>query len=66
MTTIVNTPPASNNSSGPIGMIIVIFVLLVLAYLGFAYGLPAFRQIQVGTPQINVPNKIDVNVHQTN
>lgn len=64
MATIVNNPPASNNSGGPLGMIIVVIVLLVLGYLGYVYGLPALRQVQVGTPQINVPSEINVNVKQ--
>lgn len=66
MATIINNPPASNDSSGPMGMIILLVVLLVLGYLGFVYGLPALRQMQLGgTPQINIPGKIDVNVNQT-
>lgn len=65
MATIVNNPPPAGNSGGPIGMIIALVVLLVLAYLGFVYGLPAIRQIQLGSPQINVPSKIDVNINQT-
>lgn len=64
MATIVNNPP-SDNSGGPMSMIILLIVLLVLGYLGFVYGLPALRQMQLGTPQINVPSKIDVNVKQT-
>ena len=64
MATIVNNPPPSNNNSGgPIGIIIALIVLLVLVYLGLVYGLPALQHL--GSPQINVPNKIDVNVHQT-
>lgn len=63
MATIINNPPANDNSSGPMGMIIGIIVLIVLVYLGYVYGLPAIRQM--GTPQINVPSKIDVNVNQT-
>lgn len=65
MATIVNNPPASDNSNGPMSMIIMIIVLLVLGYLGYMYGLPALRQVQVGTPQINVPSEINVNVKQT-
>lgn len=65
MVTVVNNPPPSDNSGGPVGMIILLVVLLVLGYLGFVYGLPALRQMQVGTPQINIPSKIDVNVNQT-
>lgn len=65
MATIVNNPPPqNNNSNGPIGIIIALVVLLVLIYLGFVYGLPALQNMQLGT-QINVPNKIDVNVHNS-
>ncbi|HSX40790.1 MAG TPA: hypothetical protein VLF68_04200 [Candidatus Saccharimonadales bacterium] len=66
MATIVNNPPPSNNNSGgPMGTILVLIVLIVLAFLFFVYGLPAIRQMQIGNSQINVPSKIDVNVHQT-
>lgn len=65
MTTIVNSPQPANNSGGPIAIVIALIVLLVLVYLGFVYGLPALRQMKSGT-QINVPNKIDVNVNKTN
>ncbi len=67
MATIINNPPAanSNNSSGPAGMIIFLVVLLILGYLGFVYGIPAIRRVQLGSPQINVPSQIDVNVKQT-
>ncbi len=69
MTTIVNTPPASNESGGGMGMIVGLIVLIVMAFLFFFYGLPAIRsmgstQINVPAPQINVPSKIDVNVTQ--
>jgi hypothetical protein len=62
MTTIVNTPaPAPNN--GGMGLFIGFFLLVVLGLVFFYYGLPAIRNI--GSPQINVPNKIDVNIKQT-
>ncbi len=64
MTTIVNNPPSSDNSGGPMGMIIGIIVLIILGYFVYVYGLPAIRQMG-GTPQINIPSKIDVNVNQT-
>lgn len=64
MATIVNNPPPTNNSGGPMGMIVGFIILLVLLYLGFVYGLPAIKQMQFGTPQINIPSKIDVNVNQ--
>lgn len=64
MATIINNPPASDNSGGPVMIIIVLVVLAVLAYLGYVYGLPALQNAQVGTPQINIPSTIDVNVNQ--
>jgi len=64
MVTVVNNPPPSDNSGGPIGMIVLIVVLLVLGYLGLMYGLPALRQMG-GATQVNIPSKIDVNVKQT-
>ena len=62
MTTVVNTPPSSDSSGGPMGMIIGFIVLLVLGYMFIMYGLPAMRNM--GGVQINVPDKIDVNVKQ--
>lgn len=65
MTTIVNSPtPASDNSSNS-GMLIAIFGLMVLGFLFFYFGLPTIRRMGSVTPQINVPNQIDVNVKQT-
>lgn len=63
MTTVVNNPAPANESDGGMGMIVGVIVLLVVIYLFFMYGLPAIRQM--GTPQINIPGKIDVNVNQT-
>ena len=67
MATIINNPPASNDSGGGMGMIIGLAVVIILVILFFVYGLPALKQMQTGnvTPQINVPNQIDVNVKQT-
>lgn len=64
MTTIVNTPPAQNNTGGNLGMIIVILILIVMGYIFMTVGLPAIRQMQTGAPQINIPSKIDVNINQ--
>ncbi|MFZ3301517.1 MAG: hypothetical protein WA152_02270 [Microgenomates group bacterium] len=64
MTTVINTPqPASDQSNG-MGMIIGLVVLTVFGFLFFVYGLPAIRQMRVGTPQVNIPSSIDVNVKQ--
>ena len=45
-------------------MVVALIVLLALAYFGFMYGLPALKQMQLWTPQINIPSTIDVNVKQ--
>ena len=64
MTTIVNTPPAAKEPGGGMGMIVGLVVLVVMTYLFFVYGLPAIRNVQVETPQINIPSEIDVNINQ--
>lgn len=64
MTTIINTPQPSNDSSSGMGMVIGLVVLVVIGFLFFVYGLPALRQMRLGNPQINVPSSIDVNVKQ--
>lgn len=66
MTTIVNNPAPANDSGGGSGMIIGLIILVVFAFLFIVYGLPALRQLKTPqiTPQINVPNKIDVNIKQ--
>lgn len=64
MTTIVNNPaPVAETSSG-IGMILGLIFLAAAVLLFFLYGLPAIRRL--GSPQINIPNKIDVNISQQN
>lgn len=60
MTTVVNNPPSSNDSNGGMGMIVAVIALIVIAYLFVVYGFPAIRNM--GSPQINVPSKIDVNI----
>ncbi len=69
MTTIVNNPtPQSNDNST--GLIFGIIIFIILGLVFFYYGLPAIRtigtpQINIPAPQINVPDKIDVNVNPT-
>jgi hypothetical protein len=64
MTTIVNSPPSSDNGNG--GMFIGIFIIIILGLVFYYYGLPAIKQMgQISAPQINVPDKIEVNIKQT-
>lgn len=62
MTTIINTPAPANESDGGMGMIVGFLILAVVLFIFFVYGLPAIRRI--GSPQINIPSKIDVNINQ--
>lgn len=62
MTTVVNNPPSNDSGSG-MGMMIGLVMFVALGYLFFVYGLPALRQTQA--PQINIPDKINVNIEQT-
>ena len=65
MTTIINTPPAQKESGGGVNMIVGLLIIVVFGYVFFVYGLPAIKNARFGmTTQINVPNKIDVNINQ--
>lgn len=46
------------------GMIVGLVVFIIVGYLVVVYGIPAVKQMQSGSPQINVPSKIDVNINQ--
>lgn len=67
MTTIVNNPAQSSDSSGS-GILIGVIVLLILGVIVWYWGIPMLRkgpaQINVPAAQINVPGQIDVNVNQ--
>ena len=63
MATIVNTPPAQDNSSSSMGFIFAILLLLLVGFLFFTYGLPALRNA-TSAPQINIPSEVDINVNE--
>lgn len=68
MTTIVNSPAPTTESGGNsflIGIVLLIGFIIVFLY----FGLPAIRrmgpiQVNVPAPQVNMPDKINVNVNQ--
>lgn len=63
MATVVNNPPAENNSSG-VGFIIGALILLFAVFVFIYYGLPAMRNAaSSSSPSITVPDQIDVNVN---
>lgn len=70
MTTVVNNPaPATDN--GASNFLIGAIVLVVLLLMFFYFGLPEIRRLgstptTIPAPQVIVPDKIDVNVKQTN
>jgi hypothetical protein len=68
MTTIVNNPTPSSDGGGS-NLLIGVIVLLVVVILGIYFVLPLLQnaqptQITVPAPQINLPDKIDVNVQE--
>lgn len=64
MTTIVNSPaPANDNGGG--GLLVGLFAVIVLGLIFYYFGIPAIRKMGSVTPQINIPNQINVNVKQT-
>ncbi|MFZ2152554.1 MAG: hypothetical protein WAV41_00655 [Microgenomates group bacterium] len=64
MTTVINSPPSSENNN--LGMFVGIFIFLVLGLVFYYFGLPALKQMrQISAPQIVIPNQIDVNIKQT-
>ena len=76
MTTVVNNPGTTDSgSNSSVGIMVAVVFVIVLAFLFFIYGIPAMRSMNGGyapqpqqqqpqgqAPQINVPDKIDVNV----
>ncbi len=67
MTTIVNTPPSQpvNDSSNSAGWLITALVVIALFFLLLYFGIPMLRR--ASTPaQINVPDKVDVNINTPN
>ncbi len=66
MTTVINTPSSSQESSG-VGFLIGAVLIIVFAAFLLYFGIPALNQmkpaqINVPAPQIVMPDKVDVNV----
>jgi hypothetical protein len=64
---VVNTAPSrnSNNNNG-YGFLLWVVVLGILGVLFFVYALPYIRNLSSNSGvQINVPEKIDINVNQS-
>lgn len=67
MATIVNNPPADGDGRGS-GFLVGIILVIIVVILLLVYGLPALNNAGTGggtqTPQVNVPEEVDVNVNQ--
>lgn len=53
----------SHSDGSGMGFMLGIIALALFMYMLFAFGLPALRR-GTSSPQINVPEKVDVNVNQ--
>ena len=65
MATVINNPPtpASDAGSG-MGFFVGLLVVIILAVLFFVYALPAIRNSGSSDTNINVPDRINVDVNQ--
>jgi len=60
--TIVNNP--SDSSSNGMGFLLGIIVLVVFFFVLLYYGIPYITAMtRGGGPSVQIPNKLDVNVH---
>lgn len=68
MATIVNNPPTNNErEGGGSGFLVGVILLIIFVILFIFYGLPylgAGGGAGTQTPQVNVPEQVDVNVDQ--
>ena len=67
MSTVVNnpgTPVVHDTNNGSNGFLFGVLLVVILAVLFIIYGLPYIRSATAPTaPQIQVPGKVDVNIH---
>lgn len=67
MTVINNAPspaPVQESSGNGMGFLLGVILLIVFVFLLIYYGLPAIRNSFSSGTQINIPDKVDVNVQQ--
>lgn len=66
MTTVINNPPPrDSDSDGGLGILLAAIILIATFLLFLIYGLPLLRLSEENiTPQINVPEKIEININQ--
>lgn len=66
MTTVINNPPSNDSDSdGGLGLLLAAIILIAAFFLFLIYGLPQLRRSGEDiTPQINVPEEIEININQ--
>ncbi len=71
MATVVNNPatPTNNDSGGGMGFLLGVILIIIFAIIFIFYGIPYVsnsigNNTQSSTPQINVPDQVDVNVNK--
>ena len=61
-TEVIHEHDHDGGGNNGMGLILGVILLIVLFFIVFYYGLPYLRS--ASSPQINVPSKVDVNVHK--
>ncbi|MFA5135985.1 MAG: hypothetical protein WC489_01165 [Patescibacteria group bacterium] len=54
----------SSGSNNPFWLFLTVILLIVLIFFFVYYGLPLIRSQNTGAPQIQVPDRLDVNIQQ--
>ncbi len=62
MATIVNTPASGNSDSGSTGILLGVLLIVAMVLLFYFFGLPLIRGGYSSGTQVNVPEKVNVNV----
>jgi len=65
MATVVNNPQPTTSNNG-LGFLLGAILIIIFAMLFFVYVLPLMRSSMSASqaPQVNIPDKVDVNVKQ--
>lgn len=61
-TTIINPSPSQESSSNGMGLVIGAILIIAFIALLFYFGLPYLQNGFGGTTQVNIPDKVNVNV----
>lgn len=69
MTTVVNNPAPVSSTDGNSSMVMAVVLIGLIAFVLY-FSIPAIQhmgpvQLKMPTPQINIPDKVNVNVQQT-